>query len=162
MASFKDDFSLLSAKLRANSRFDLYDKNYLSQTKWIFPLLLCLAFISLSVLFSMDLLSQFQLIVSSVCVMVILILVQLVVRKAKIAALKGDTLILKGVQSESTVTSIRSVQKASSFHLFGVQVTHLYYTLDHQKRSSLLFGAPLGMKTSLDKLIRHAKKQEKK
>lgn len=162
MTPLQDDFAVLSARLRSNTCVDLYDKNYLSRIKWIFPLVLLIAFISLSVLFTFGLMAQYPLIISILLSIVVLVIVQLITRKARVAAIKGDTLILRGIRIKSTITSLSSVQKASSFYFFGVQVTRLYYTLDHQKKSSLVFGAPSGMKTSLDLLIRHAKRREKK
>lgn len=163
MTPIKDDFAILTAKIRANTRIDLYDKNYLYRIKWTFPLLLLFALISLSVLFFVGFISQTQLMIFSLLSMGILFLVQIVAKRARVAALKGDTIILRGINSKSTVTSIYSVNEASSVRLFGVQITRLTYTLDHQKRSSLVFGAPSGMNnTSMDELIRHAKKCKKK
>lgn len=156
-----DDFVVLMSQLRANSRVDLYDKNYLIRLKWIFPFFLLMAFISLSILFYFGLVNQTQLIISSLFVIAVLVFVQLIARRSRIAVLKGDTLILKGINVKSTVTLIRSVKKVSSFHFFGVQVTRLNYILDNQKKSSLILGAPSGMKTSLAQLIKHVKKQEK-
>ena len=162
MTPIQDDFAVLSARLRSNTCIDLYDKNYLFRIKWIFPLVLLIAFISLSVLFVFELMHQSQLIFSSLLAMVVLVIVQVMTRKARVAAIKGDTLILRGIRVKSTITSLQSVKKASSFHFLGVHVTRLYYTLDNQKKSSFIFGGPSGMKTSLDLLIQHAKKREKK
>lgn len=162
MTPIKDDFAILTAKIRANARVDLYDKNYLSRIKWTFPLLLLFALISLSVLFFIGFISQTQLMIFSLLSIGVLCLVQMIAKRARVAALKGDTIILRGINSKSTVTSINSVNEAISVRVFGVQITRLTYTLDHQKRSSLVFGAPLGMNTSMDKLIRHAKKCKKK
>ena len=162
MTPIKDDLAILAAQLSANARVDLFDKNYLHRIKWIFPSLLMTALISLSALFTFGMLSQAQLIVSSFIAIGVLLLVQFVVRRARVAALKGDTIILKGINSKSTVTSIKSVRCASTRQIFGVQVTRLEYTLDHQKQSSFVFGGPAGMKTTLDQLIQHAKKCRKK
>ena len=161
MNTTKDELTLLSNKLSANVRLDLYDKNYLFRIKWTFPTLLLISLITLSILFSTGAMNQTQLIVSSLIVMILLLAVQIFARRARVAALKGDTLILKGIDSKSTVTSLKSVRKASSYQVFGIPVTHLNYTLDHQKKTSIVFGTPSGMKSSLDQLIRHAKKCKK-
>lgn len=162
MTPINNDLAVLAAKIRENTRIDLYEKNYLYRIKWTFPLVLLSALISLSVLFSIGIMNQGQLIISSLFAIAILLSIQLIARRARIAALKGDTIILKGIDAKSTVTSIKSVNKASSFQFFGIQITRLKYTLDQQKRSSLIFGAPSGMNTSMDQLIRHAKKCKKK
>jgi len=162
LALLKDDLAVLTAKISANVRVDLYEKNYLCRVKWTFPLLLLISLISLSFLFSIGAMNQSQLVISSLLAIVILTIVRLTVRRARIAALKGDTLILKGINAKSTVTSIRSIRKASSYHFFGIQVTRLNYTLDKQNRSSLVFGTPSGMSTSLDHLLNHAKQYKKK
>lgn len=161
MTPIKDDLAILTAKIRANTRVDLYDKNYLHHIKLTFPLLLLTALISLSLLFFIGSISQTQLMILSLVSIAILLVFQVIAKRARIAALKGDTIILRGINSKSTVTSINSIKAASSFRLFGVQVTRLTYILDHQKRSSLIFGAPSGMNTSMDQLIRHAKKCKK-
>lgn len=161
MKNVKDELAILTAHISANTRVDLYDKNYLYRIKWTFPLLLLISLITLSVLFSTGLMNQTQLIISSLVVMVILIVVQVLARRSRVAALKGDTLILKGIDSKSTITSLKSIRRANSYQIFGIPVTHLNYTLDHQKKSLIVFGTPLGMKSSLDQLIRHAKKCKK-
>lgn len=162
MKTIKDELTLLTVKMRSNTRVNLYGKNYLSRIKWTFPALLLIASVSLSTLFSLDLINQSQLIISSVVSCLLLLFVQWVVRRARIAVLKGDTIILKGVDAKSTVTSILSVRKAHTFHILGFQVTRLTYRLDHRERSSLVLGGPSDMCISLDKLIKHAKNYRKK
>lgn len=162
MTPIKDDFAILTAKLRANTRVDLYDKNYLHRVKWIFPVVLLTALTSLSILFFMGSISQKQLVIFSLFSIGLLFLIQMVSKRARIAVLKGDSIILRDIDSRSTVTSINSVNNVSSFRFFGIQITRLSYTIDHQKKSSLLFGTPSGMNTSIDLLIRHAKKHKKK
>ena len=157
MKTIKDEIAVFTAELSANKRVDLYDKNYLFRIKWTFPVLLLTTLIALSVLFSTGIMNQSQLIVSSILATVMLFVVQLVARRARIATIKGDSIILKGIDSKSTVTSIKSVKKADSYYVFGVQITCVKYILDEQKKSSLVFGAPSGINTSLDQLIRHAK-----
>lgn len=161
MKNIKDELTLLTAKLSENTRVDLYDKNYLFRIKWTFPMLLLTSLISLSVLFSTGVMNQTQLIISSIVAMILLVIVQILARRARVAALKGDSIILKGIDSKSTVTSINSIRRANSYQILGIPVTHLNYTLDHQKKSSLVFGSPSGMKSPLDQLIRHAKKCKK-
>jgi hypothetical protein len=124
-------------------------------------MLLTVSLIILSVLFYTEIINQIQLIISGVVVMVIFFILQILSRRARVAALKGDTLILKGIDSKSTVTSIRSVRKASSFQIFGVPITHLDYILDHQRKTSFVLGTPSGFKYPLDKVIAHAKKCKK-
>lgn len=157
MTTIKDDLAVFTAKLSANKRIDLYDKNYLLRIKWTFPLLLLITLITLSVLFSTGAMNQSQLIISSILAIAVLSIVQIICRRARVAAIKGDTIILKGIDSKSTVTSIRSVKKANTFQIFGLQITRLKYILDQQKKSSLVFGAPSGINASLDRLIHHAK-----
>ena len=161
MKTMNDELALLSDKLNDNARVDLYDKNYLFRIKWTFPMLLLSSLITLSVLFSTGVMNQIQLIISSVVVMIVLLIVQVLSRRARVAALKGDSIILKGIDSKSTVTSLRSVRRANSYQIFGIPITHLNYTLEQQKKTSIVFGAPSGMKSSLDQLIRHAKKCKK-
>lgn len=162
MTPIKDDFAILTAKLRANSRVDLYDKNYLHRVKWIFPVVLLTALTSLSILFFMGSISQKQLVIFSLFSIGLLFLIKIIAKRAHIAVLKGDSIILRDIDSRSTVTSINSVNHASSFRFFGIQITRLIYTIDHQKKSSLLFGTPSDMNTSIDLLIGHAKKHRKK
>lgn len=162
MKTIKDELTLLTVKLRSNARVNLYDKNYLSRIKWTFPALLLITSVSLVTLFSLDLISQSQLIISSIVSCLFLLFVQWVVRRARIAVLKGDTIILKGVDAKSTVTSILSVRKVHTFHILGFQVTRLTYRLDHREKSSLVLGGPSDMCISLDKLIQHAKNYRKK
>lgn len=161
MKTIKDELTLLSNKMSSNARVDLYDKNYLFRIKWAFPILLLVSLITLSVLFSTGMMNQTQLIISSLIVMILLFIVQILARRARVAALKGDSIILKGINSKSTVTSLKSIRKASSYQILGIPVTHLNYTLDHQNKTSIVFGSPSGMKSSLDQLIQHAKKCKK-
>jgi hypothetical protein len=156
-----DELTLLSAKILANSRVDLYDKNYLFRIKWTLPMLLTVSFILLSVLFYTEIITQTQLLISGLVVIVVFLILQILSRRARVAALKGDTLILKGIDSKSTVTSIGSVRRASSFQIFGIPITHLDYILDHQRKTSFVFGAPSGFKYPVDKVIAHAKKCKK-
>lgn len=156
-----DELTLLSEKINSNSRVDLYDKNYLFRIKWTFPILLLLSLITLSVLFSTDVMNQTQLIISSFVIMIMLFAVQIFLRRAHVAALKGDTIILKGIDSKSTVTSIRSIRKANTFQILGTSVTHLDYILDQQKKTSYVFGSPSGMKFHVDQVIAHAKRFKK-
>ena len=65
MKTIKDELSLLATKLDANTRVELYDKNYVFRIKWTFPILLPTSLIALSLLFSTGVMSQSQLIVSS-------------------------------------------------------------------------------------------------
>lgn len=161
MTPIKDDLAVLTAKLSANARVNLYDKNYLPQLKWTCPLLVLITIISLSFLSFSGALNQSQLIIYGLISLMSLLFIHLIIGRSRIAAIKGDAIILKGIDKKSTVTLIRSVKTAGSYHLFGVHVTRLKYTLDHQKKSSLVFGIPSGMKTSLGQLIQHAKKCEK-
>lgn len=161
MTPIKDDLAILTAKLSANARVNLYGKNYLPHLKWTFPLLLLITLISLSFFFFFGVLNQSQLIICSLVSLMPLLFIHLIIRRSRIAVIKGDAIILKGVGEKSTVTLISSVKTAGSYHIFGVHVTRLKYTLDQQKKSSLVFGIPSGMETSLGQLIQHAKKCEK-
>ena len=156
-----DELTMLSAKIKANSRVDLYDKNYLFRIKWMLPTLFSASLAVLSVLFYVEVITQTLLITYGVIVMVVFFILQTLSRRARVAALKGDTLILKGMNSKSTVTSIKSVRRASSFQILGVPITHLDYTLDQQRKTSFLFGTPAGFDYPLDKVIAHAKKCKK-
>ena len=158
MKKIDNDLNNLFDQLDANKRVELYEKDYLRRIKWTFPTLLLTSLISLSILYYTGVLNQMQLIISSAIVLVILSVVQLLARRTRVAALKGDSLILKGIDSKSTVTSIKSIRKAHTYQIFGVSVTRLNYTIDKRSQSSLVFGGPSGVNSPLDQLLRQAKK----
>lgn len=157
-----DEIAQFTAQINANKRVDLYDKNYLIGIKWVFPLLLLGTLISFTLLFSMGLMTQSELILYSVIALIGLFLVQLILRHVRIATLKGDTLILKCIHSKSTVMSLRSVRKARSYRFIGLNLTLVRYSLDKKPGRIIVFGAPSGMSTSLDNLLISAKNYKKK
>ncbi len=147
--------------MRENERVNLYNKNYLFHAKCTTPLLLTAVVISLSTMYYFSTINESQFMISAIISIIVLMVVQLIIRHTRIAALKGDTIILKGINAKSTVTSIKSIKRAKSFCFLGIHVTRVCYILDHQKKISLVFGSPPELNTPLDELIYHAKKCKK-
>lgn len=161
MSTVKNELTLLNTKLRSNGRVNLYNKDYFCRMKWILPAFLICTSITLASLFYFELIGRTALIsLSGLCIL-ILLSYHLILKRARIAALKGDTIILKGMDEHSTVASIKSVKRASSFQVLGVHVTRLNYVVDKKQRTSLLFGSPAGVHIATATLIQHAKKWEK-
>ncbi|PIE86998.1 MAG: hypothetical protein CSA03_01950 [Bacteroidetes bacterium] len=155
------ELTLLNSKLHSNGRVNLYRKDYFDRMKWVSPVALITASLTLTSLFYFDLIGKMTLVISSIVCLLLFLSYQLILKRARIAALKGDTIILKGLDDHSTVTSIKSVKQARSFQILGIQVTRLSYIVDKKQRSSLVFGSPAGLQTATATLIQHAKKWEK-
>lgn len=161
MTPANDEMSVFTAKLANNVRVNLYDKDYLSRAKRTFPFLFLASLVLLTSFFFIDLISQMQLIVFSLIAFVGLLTMYIIGKRSCIASLMGETLIFKGIDSKSTVTTLSSVRKVYTFQVFGIRITRLNYSLDGKTRSLLIFGNPTGMKASIDELIAYAKKNKK-
>ena len=157
-----DEIAVFTAKVANNARVNLYAKDHLNRIKRLFPFLFLTVLITLFTCFYVDFISQLQLIWFSSALFLGILTVYLVGKRSCIASLKGETLIFKGIDSKSTITTLASVRKAHTFHLLGIRITRLKYSLDGQLRSLLVFGNPAGMNTSIDELILHAKRSKKK
>jgi hypothetical protein len=162
MTPTNDEIAVFTAKIASNARVNLYDKDYLSRIKRLFPFLFLGVQILLAFCFFIDLISQTQLMWSSLLVFLGIITVYLVGKRSCIASLKGETLIFKGIDSKSTITTLGSVRTAHTVQLLGIHITRLKYSLDGQLRSLLVFGNPAGMTACIDELIIHAKQSKKK
>lgn len=158
MSAVKKELSQFTTRLRSNGRVNLYNKDYFYRLKWVLPVLLIILSITLASLFYFDFISRSVLFISSAAGLVVLVAYHFILKRARIAALKGDTIILKGVDDHSTVTSIKSVRRASSFQILGIQITRLSYIVDKKQCSSLVFGSPEGAHIETATLIQHAKK----
>lgn len=158
MSAVKTELSQLTSRLRSNGRVNLYNKDYFYRMKRVFPALLIIFSITLASLFYFDLIGRTSLFILSTAGLILLVTYHFILKRARIAALKGDTIILKGVDEHSTITSIKSVKKASSFQILGIQITRLSYIVDKKQCSSLVFGSPEGAHVGTATLIQHAKK----
>ncbi len=157
-----DELAIFTAKIASNARVNLYDKDYLSRIKRLFPFMFLGIQVSLAICFYVDLISQMQLIWTSFFVLLGVLTTYLICKRSCIASLKGETLIFKGIDSKSTITTLGSVRTAHTFHLLGIRITRLKYSLDGKPRNLLVFGNPSGMTASIDELISHAKQSKKK
>ena len=162
MTPTNDEIAVFTAKLANNGRVNLYAKDHLNRIKRLFPFLFLSSLVILFISFYTDLISQQQLIWLSLILFAGIFTVYMVGKRSCIASLKGETLIFKGIDSKSTITTLGSVRTAHTFHLLGIRITRLKYSLDGRLRSLLVFGNPAGMNASIDELISHAKQSKKK
>ena len=158
MSAVNTELSHITSRLRSNGRVNLYNKDYFRRMKWVLPVLLIIVPLTLATLFYFDIMGRAVLLISSAVCFLILATYQFILKRARIAALKGDTIILKGMDEHSTVASIKSIRRARSIQFLGIQVTRLIYIVDKKQRSSLIFGSPEGAHIGTATLIQHAKK----
>lgn len=58
------------------------------------------------------------------------------------ASIKGDSLILKNVKNQNSVTSLRSIRKLKTQRIGGMIFTFVHYKLDGSNRRALLVSGP--------------------
>lgn len=148
--------------IRSNKRVVLAPGRSLARLKAVLIIILSLTMIGG---FSFALLQKGPLYVSLLSAVVALIAAAMIYhlgKRVRSASLKGDTLILKGINNKSCVTSIRSVRNVRTYNLFGVPCTTLRYNLDGKTHTSILFGNPPGASISVEHYLRNAMQGSKK
>jgi hypothetical protein len=156
------EMEAFTEKLIANERITLFDKNYFRRLKLSLIGLLIVSSALISTLFFLDILSVTLLLLCGGSTFGLFLLLFILLRRTRSASIKGDTLILNGLRTKPTVTSIRSVRKARTYRILWLHCTILHYSLDGRLYTSLLFGNPPGASITLDTVILHAVRWNKK
>lgn len=156
------EFDAFTEKLMANERITLFDKNYFRRIKLTLLGLLILSLGLFSTLYYFSILSITVWLVCGGASVALLLAFYILSRRTRSASLKGDTLILNCMKSKSIVTSIRSVRRARTYRILTLHCTILNYSLDGRLYTSILFGNPPGVTISLDHVILHAVRWNKK
>lgn len=67
-----------------------------------------------------------------------LICLRFLTKRVHASAIKGGTLIITNLSRKNYVTSLRSVNQVTTYHILGMQVTKLKFNLDGIERVSII------------------------
>lgn len=154
--------SSFTKKVTSNKRIALSPAKVLRRLKVLFVLSLAAIFFAGIMLLFSRALSMTAAIIFIGTVGILVTALFTIGKKAKSASIKGDTLILKGLDNKNCVTTLHSVRTVKTYEVIGFQITTLRYSLDGRSHLSILLGNPPGVSITVETCLRKAIQLSKK